>query len=71
MLDEFFVGTDRPDRINFSFIKLIPKVVSLKNIGDSRSIALFNTTLKIVSKILENRITPFSRIWLGITKQAL
>jgi len=42
--------------INSSYITLIPKVDSPRYVGDYRPISLLNTTVKILTKILTNRV---------------
>lgn len=44
--------------INRSFIVLIPKVIGESEFKQLRSISLCNTTCKIISKLLANRIKP-------------
>lgn len=58
LIEEIFKGISRLDRLNYSVITLIPKKYSLRQIGDYRPIALLNSTIKIVSKILANRLAP-------------
>jgi hypothetical protein len=45
--------------INRSFLTLIPKVDSPSRVTDYRPISLLNTSIKILTKILENRLHPF------------
>lgn len=54
LLDEVFRGEAKLDRINFFIITLILKKASPEQIGDYKLIALLNSNLKIVSKILVN-----------------
>lgn len=49
-------GQARLERTNFSQIVLIAKKEALSTSGDYRPIALLNSSLKIVSKILTNRL---------------
>ena len=42
--------------INSSYITLIPKVDNPRYVGDYRPISLLNTTVKILTKILANRV---------------
>ena len=44
------------EAINFSFIFLIPKVLGAKEVGDFRHIGLINGVMKIVTKVLTNRL---------------
>lgn len=45
-------GRARLDRINYKKIMLISKKEALTQLGDYRSIALLNSSLKIISKVL-------------------
>lgn len=47
-------GDDSQEEINRTFNVLIPKVVSLKNLGQFCLIGLFNVIYKIASKVLAN-----------------
>ena len=46
------------DYLNRTSIVLIPKIQGLENIGNYRSIILFNAMYKIISKIIVGRIRP-------------
>lgn len=56
LMEDISKGTSRLDRINYSVITLIPKKCSPWQIGDYRPIALLNSTIKKVSKILANKL---------------
>lgn len=42
--------------INYSYITLVPKKENPENINDFRPISLLNTSMKIVTKLLANRL---------------
>lgn len=50
-----------PRGLNSSFIALIPKVDTPKVAGDYRPISLNNFTMKILLKVLANRLSPALR----------
>lgn len=52
-------GDARLDRLNYSFIVLIPKRDFPESISKYRPIALLNSMLKIFSKVLASRLCPF------------
>lgn len=52
-------------QLNKTFISLIPKVEDPKVLSNFRLISLFNTTYKIFSKILVNRLKPLLQISLS------
>lgn len=56
LCQDFFNDTVNLRSINSSFITLIPKVESPKYVGDFRPISLLNTSVKLLTKILGNRL---------------
>lgn len=58
LLKEFYDGSIRMERINFSQIVLIPKNSTSSKVDDYRSLALLNSSLKIISKVLADRLAP-------------
>jgi hypothetical protein len=49
-------GEESPEEINRTFIVLIAKIASPKNLGQFRPITLCNVIFKISSKVLANRL---------------
>lgn len=58
MINEVYRGEARLDNINYSMITLIPKKDQAETIGDFRPIALLNYSIKIITKLLSNRLAP-------------
>ena len=48
-----------PDYLNRTHITLIPKIQSLKTLGNYRLKSLCNTIYKIITKIIVTRLRPF------------
>jgi hypothetical protein len=44
------------DSINGSYVTLIPKHNSPASVGDYRPISLLNTSMKVLTKLLANRL---------------
>jgi hypothetical protein len=53
---DFFEGKVNLQAINSSFITLIPKVNTPTNLNDFRPISLINCVVKIITKLLEDRL---------------
>lgn len=58
LVNEFMEGRTRLDRSNYSQMMLIPKDQTPTTVNEFRPIALLNSSLKIMSKILANRLSP-------------
>ena len=56
VIKDFYDGNISLESINSSFITLIPKIDTPLLPGDFRPISLLNSTLKIVTKLLANRL---------------
>lgn len=56
LVSEFMEGRERLDRINYSQMVLIPKNQTPTTVKEFRSIALLNSSLKIISKILAKKL---------------
>jgi exonuclease III len=59
LCDKFFHEQVCLRSINGSFIVLIPKIESPMKVGDYRPISLLNNSMKILTKLLANRLQPF------------
>lgn len=57
-MEEVGIDTNQWDGLNFSFIALIPKKKALKHINDYQPIDLLINPLKIMVKVLANRLAP-------------
>lgn len=57
LCDDFYSGNANLERINWANIALIPKCQSPDDPSHYRPISLINSTLKIVSKVLANRLS--------------
>ena len=53
---DFFSGDLNIQAINNSFITLIPKVNNPTNVNDFRPISLMNYVLKVITKLMANRV---------------
>jgi hypothetical protein len=56
LLCDFHAGNITLESINSSFITLIPKIDNPSSPGDFRPISLLNSVLKIITKLLANRL---------------
>jgi hypothetical protein len=54
--NDFYLGAVSLDNINTSYITLVPKINSPDTVSDYRSISLMNISLKLVTKILADRL---------------
>jgi hypothetical protein len=54
--DKFYEGSICMQSINDSYVTLIPKNSSPVSVGDYRSISLLNTSVKVMTKLLANRL---------------
>lgn len=59
LVQEFFRNKNMNEQLNNSCITLIAEVQNPSNPSDFRPIILINTTYKLISKILANRLKPF------------
>jgi hypothetical protein len=59
LCDKFHHGEVCLRSINGSFIVLIPKMENPQKVGDYRPISLLNNSMKILTKLLANRLQPF------------
>lgn len=62
LMKEVFKRPTQVDRLNYVTIVLISKKDKTKVIGDYRLTSLVNSSMKIISKVLANRLGPCSRI---------
>ncbi|XP_073360494.1 uncharacterized protein [Aegilops tauschii subsp. strangulata] len=56
LIEDFHLGIVNLQSINYSFMTLIPKKDDAAQPNDFRPISLLNTTLKILTKLLANRV---------------
>jgi hypothetical protein len=56
LCDKFYDGSICKDSINGSYVTLIPKHNSPASVGDYMSISLLNTSVKVLTKLLANRL---------------
>jgi hypothetical protein len=56
LCDKFYEGSICMDSINDSYVTLIPKHSSPASVGDYRPISLLNTSVKVLTKLLANRL---------------
>ena len=56
LIQDFHEGKTHIQSINYSYITLIPKNSSAATPGEFRHISLLNCTLKIITKLLANRL---------------
>lgn len=56
LLNDLLSGIACLDRIHYSYVALVPKNELPESVEDFRLIALQNSTLKIVSQVLANRL---------------
>lgn len=56
LIEDFYHGVVNIQSINYSFITLIPKSYGVATPNEFRPISLLNCTLKIITKLLANRL---------------
>jgi hypothetical protein len=56
LCEEFYNGSANLECINNSYITLVPKVSNPKTVSDYRPISLLNISLKLLTKVLANRL---------------
>ena len=56
LCDEFYNGTVNLESINRSYITLVPKTSNPETVNDFRPISLLNISLKLLTKILADRL---------------
>jgi len=56
LCDQFHSNNCCLQSINSSTITLVPKVADAKSINDFRPISLVNTTIKVLTKLMANRL---------------
>ena len=56
LIHDFYHGNVNIQSINYSFITLIPKIDAASGPSEFRPISLLNCTLRIITKLLENRL---------------
>jgi len=52
----FMNSCEMDEKINSTYIALVPKIVSPANVSDFRPISLCNVIYKLISKVLANRL---------------
>ena len=56
---KFFHQEGTSNVINTTWVTLIPKHESPKEIGDFRPISMVGSVYKVIAKVLSNRLSPF------------
>ena len=56
LCDRFYVGDLNIESINTAYVTLIPKIQDPESINDFRPISLVSISLKIITKLLANRL---------------
>lgn len=56
LCDQFFEGGLKLESVNEGFITLIPKIASPATVNDFHPITLLNCCLKVITKLLANRL---------------
>jgi hypothetical protein len=60
MVNDFYMGNLDISRLNYGMITLIPKIKEANNVKQYRPICLPNVSFKIFTKLIMNRLTPFT-----------
>jgi len=56
LCEDFFDGQLDLESINYSYITLVPKVINPESVNDFRPISLLNSSIKILTKLLADRL---------------
>jgi hypothetical protein len=70
IMADFFLTGRLEDEVNFTYISLIPKIVSPTKVSEFRPISLCNVFYKIISKTLVNRLKMLLPVILSANQSA-